>query len=577
MGGTLQDLSGGVESVITGCSPGYVSKTSTITISNKTPVLGGLDGYTIICEASYPDCNIPTTTDQFNTSCSVRPVVHIEPSTSPYKVIEGGPLVLTCQVSNSDLAVPSVVYKWNKNGVQISAQSSSIYRVESVQRSQTGSYTCTGSNSGGSGRSSTPVQLDVLFGPMVNVSVYSVTKTENDDLQLICTVESNPSPSTFKWYKPDGNSVNVSPNRRLDISRITRNQGGIYRCEATTTLVPNNGSPITRSHNKTIDVTVLYLDPVTLIPTGDKLTINEGDSTNITCSTNSSPVALITWYKGTIQISSKQTIIDTFTIQQSTCLDTGDYTCHATNTEIPRVQYNQTLNVFINCSPRQDTRVITTSIVSGNIRDIVQLVADVISYPPPTFTWYYNNITTGDVEPIYNDDVFKQIDTNISINTYRSTLNINITSNIYYTSYTVNISNNIGYTELEYHVTGQSKPDVPSNINSSVPSHDIICITWIPGFNGGDQQEFIVEHSVDNNTWTSSTPLPESKPDYCINNLQADTSYYIRVIARNKYGDSQPVYLISPNGSSTVRTMKIGKNDLPIASLSLGLKCYPNY
>ncbi|XP_055958694.1 hemicentin-1-like [Patella vulgata] len=556
MGGTLQDLSGGVESIInTGCSPGYVSKTNTITISNTTPVLDGLDGYTIICEASYPGCDIPTTTDQFNRSCSVRPIVHIEPSISPYKVIEGGQLVLTCQVTNSDLAVPSGVYKWNKNGVQITDQSSFIYRMQLVERSDTGNYyTCTGSNSAGPGRSSTPVQIDVLFGPMVTVSVDSVTKTENDDLQLICTVESNPPATTFKWYKPDGSSVDVSSNGRLDKTRITRNQGGIYRCEATTTLVPTNGSSITRSHNKTIDVTVLYLDPVTLLPTGDKLTVNEGDSTNITCSTNSNPVAMVTWYNGTTQISSTQTNIDTFTIHQPTCLDTGDYICHATNTDIPNVQYNQSLKLSINCSPRQDTRVITTSIVSGNITDIVQLVADVISYPSPTFTWYYNNITTGDVEPIYNDDVFKQIDTNISINTYRSTLNINITSHIYYTSYTVNVSNTIGYTELEYQVTGQSKPDVPSNINSLPPSDDSICITWTPGFNGGDQQEFIVQHSVDNKTWTSSTPLPESH--YCIKNLQAVTPYYIRVIARNTYGDSQPVYLISSDGSSTIQTLK---------------------
>ncbi|XP_055958693.1 hemicentin-2 isoform X4 [Patella vulgata] len=555
MGGTLQDLSGGVESIITGCSPGYVSKTSTITISNTTPVLGGLDGYTIICEASYPDCDIPTTTDQFNTSCSVRPIVHIEPSTSPYKVIEGGQLVLTCAVTNSDLAVPSGVYKWTKNGVQITGQHSSIYRMQPVQRSDTGSYyTCTGSNSAGPGRSSTPVQLEVLFGPMVTVSVDSVTKTENDDLQLICTVESNPSLTTFKWYKPDGSSVDVTPNGRLDITRITRNQGGIYRCEASTNLLPTNGRSITRSHNKTIDVTVLYFDPITLIPTGDKLTVNEGDSTNITCSTNSDPVALVTWYSGTTNISSKRTNSNTFTIQEPTCLDTGDYTCHATNTEIPNVQYNQSLKVFINCSPRQDARVITTSIVSDNIRDIVQLVADVISYPPPTFTWYYNKITTGDVEHIYNDDIFKQNDTSISINTYRSTLIINITSNNFYTSYTVNVSNNIGYTELEYRVTDQSKPDKPTKINSIPPSDDSICITWTPGFNGGDQQEFIVQHSVDNKTWTSSTPLPESKPDYCINNLQADTAYYIRVIARNKYGDSQPVYLRVIVDS--VRTMK---------------------
>ncbi|XP_055958668.1 titin homolog [Patella vulgata] len=102
----------------------------------------------------------------------------------------------------------------------------------------------------------------------------------------------------------------------------------------------------------------------------------------------------------------------------------------------------------------------------------------------------------------------------------------------------------------------KAQPDLISDIRYSPPSDNSICITWTPGLNGGDQQEFIVEHSVDNKTWTSSTPLLESKPDYCIKNLQADTPYYIRVIARNKYGDSQPVYLMLSNGSFKVQTLK---------------------
>ncbi|KAK6173754.1 hypothetical protein SNE40_017156 [Patella caerulea] len=92
---------------------------------------------------------------------------------------------------------------------------------------------------------------------MVTASADSTTKTQGDNLRLTCTAESNPPPSTFKWYKSDGNIADVSSNGLLDISNIARNQGGIYRCEANTTLVPTNGSSITRSESQTINISVL--------------------------------------------------------------------------------------------------------------------------------------------------------------------------------------------------------------------------------------------------------------------------------------------------------------------------------
>ncbi|ESO98103.1 hypothetical protein LOTGIDRAFT_239093, partial [Lottia gigantea] len=62
-------------------------------------------------------------------------------------------------------------------------------------------------------------------------------------------------------------------------------------------------------------------------------------------------------------------------------------------------------------------------------------------------------------------------------------------------------------------------------------------------FNGAASQSFIVQHSTDDKTWVNSSTIPDGtnngRVDYCIEGLEPDTSYYIRVIASNKYGESK--------------------------------------
>ncbi|KAK6172354.1 hypothetical protein SNE40_016027 [Patella caerulea] len=260
----------------------------------------------------------------------------------------------------------------------------------------------------------------------------------------------------------NGTTINNTDGTTTSILQYTADKSddkNTLLCTATN----GYGSPKT----DTVMLDILYLDEVSISLDNNKLEGSEAHPVSISCSSNSNPVALITWYNGTTKLSSAQSNNDTFTIQQATCLDTGDYICNVKNRAIPQLEYNRTIELRIICSPRRDTRCSSTPIVSGNITDIVQLVADVISYPPPTFTWYHSKISTGDVEPIYNDDVYEQIDTNSSINTYKSTLHINITSNIFYTSYTVNVSNDVGYMELEYQVKPQLESAIPQTSEAS--------------------------------------------------------------------------------------------------------------
>ncbi|KAK6169665.1 hypothetical protein SNE40_020667 [Patella caerulea] len=92
--------------------------------------------------------------------------------------------------------------------------------------------------------------VDILFGPTVNITD---TTVPGDELRLICTVQSNPEPTSLKWYKPDGSSLQGG---ELVISKFQRNQNGVYTCEAMSTLVPTDGRSITRYANESTFVTL---------------------------------------------------------------------------------------------------------------------------------------------------------------------------------------------------------------------------------------------------------------------------------------------------------------------------------
>ncbi|XP_050391150.2 LOW QUALITY PROTEIN: hemicentin-1 [Patella vulgata] len=627
-----------------------------LVINNINRNQSGIYNCTAITDLQPTNGNQLIKTDSKTVLVDVRypPTVYIEPSTSPYKIIQGNQLTLTCTVDDSDPQPTS--FTWSKDGVSITGQRSSVFRLTSVQRSHAGQYTCTANNGVGTG-TSTSVQVDVLYpptvstpsiykilestgltitcsgnplvtsyrwtgpggysstgstltipdikrnqtgvyrctatnimiptspdiqqtgtgtnqttiyvlyGPIVYLSSESVVIEESNSLTVTCTVDSNPV-STIKWYGPDGRVV--SNNKDLVINNINRNQSGVYNCTAITVLQPTNGNQLIKTDSKTVQVDVRYLDPV--IIQSDKTDVDEGQSFNLSCSTNSNPIANMTW--STPDSSTKELTTNSINYYKATsdCLDTGIYTCTAVNSHIQTTVTNLSQDVNIRCSLRQYPYVKPVMTVVGNVSETVQLSVSILAYPQPTFTWYRLD------KPInINDGRYQQEDIINSTNIFMSTLNVKINSSDFYGDYKVNISNDIDHIILTITLTTQSVPDVPSEFILDSLSHSSICIKLKPGFDGGDTQKFIFEHSVDNKTWTS-TPTVElteegSVLNGCIENLNPDTEYFVRVIASNRYGSSKPVHLVirQPLRTSANLHASVEKEVGTITALIFGL------
>ncbi|ESO98105.1 hypothetical protein LOTGIDRAFT_239094 [Lottia gigantea] len=503
-----------------------------------------------------------------------KPSVKIEPEVSGnYKIIEGNTVELKCIVTDAN-PDGSLSYKWYKD--TITTPTGQV--GSTVQISKKGIYTCSVSNGIGTPGISDSITIDVLFpprvtltpqysiiesnnltipyGPEVRVSTSRIDIIESNKLVINCTViQSKPDDASINWYKPDGTSISSNV---LSIDNTRRDQGGIYSCNSSKVLKPSIGTTKTNVDSKTTIVNIWYLDRVKITRT--KLDIQEGDKINITCTTQSNPTASITYRNGTDVIQTDNSNQASFIKLAATCLDTNVYSCQVNNPNIPQTSYNDTIQILVNCkysfsdtnkqnvefitvkSPRPDPRVDHQYKITGNIGESVEITAQVISYPKPIFQWYYreNNVDI----PIVNNGSFQQTNISTNINTFISKLTINITTNKFYRRYYLNVSNEVnpGGSDLQYDIISETVPDRPINITYKNITSDTICIEWTPGFNGGASQSFIVQHSTDDKTWVNSSTILDDtnngRVDYCIEGLEPDTSYYIRVIASNKYGES---------------------------------------
>lgn len=74
-------------------------------------------------------------------------------------------------------------------------------------------------------------------------------------------------------------------------------------------------------------------------------------------------------------------------------------------------------------------------------------------------------------------------------------------------------------------------------------------MSWIPGFNGGFEQEFVLElETYFNLNFTVRVPAKDTREksmDYSIDELIPNTAYFICIFSRNEIGDSNKSNLVT--------------------------------
>uniref|UniRef100_A0AAQ4QS25 Ig-like domain-containing protein n=2 Tax=Gasterosteus aculeatus aculeatus TaxID=481459 RepID=A0AAQ4QS25_GASAC len=203
-------------------------------------------------------------------------------------------------------------YDWYKNEKYIKTGSSLLVSSGSADR-----YSCYLRGSCGQ-------RSPAVYGPQrpsVSVSP-SAEMLEGDSLTLTCSADANPA-ANYTWYKQDGTSDPrlLSEEPQLVFSSIQSSDSGNYFCTAENQLG--------RKTSDFISIDVKYgpqRPSVSVSPSAEML---EGDSVNLTCSTDANPAASYTWYKE--HEDSPRASGQIFTITDFTAEHSGNYYCEAQN------------------------------------------------------------------------------------------------------------------------------------------------------------------------------------------------------------------------------------------------------
>ncbi|XP_077382517.1 myelin-associated glycoprotein isoform X1 [Festucalex cinctus] len=230
------------------------------------------------------------------------------------------------------------------------------------------------------------VSLDIKYAPRsvwVNVSSEVM---EGSSVTLHCEVDSNPPPR-ISWKFGDQELLwDTASNLSLTVDDVTPAEEGVYTC------IGDNGYG---AMNTSLYLAVKYppREPVV----NDSLTVLEGASLTLHCSTQGSPPPTLTWLKdgelvGTITADE----LSVLEIEGITPQGDGQYRCLAEN---EHGRASSSLNITVEYAP-----VLLDESKCTVVREGVQCVCMASGNPEPTIEFYLPdlNITINETEGRYN-------------------------------------------------------------------------------------------------------------------------------------------------------------------------------
>ncbi|XP_057299711.1 protein sidekick-1-like isoform X2 [Hydractinia symbiolongicarpus] len=161
----------------------------------------------------------------------------------------------------------------------------------------------------------------VIPNPTVEITEGTATVNAGSNLQLNCSIETDITAVTFKWFK-NNNQVPDEISQTLNITNITKEKAGVYSCTA------KNGSGSEMSSSKNQSIVVNYLENAGLTISPTSTTPNEGDSITFNCGvdTNLNPVSYSFQKDGNVITTGGNNV---FIISKAMESDSGSYMCTA--------------------------------------------------------------------------------------------------------------------------------------------------------------------------------------------------------------------------------------------------------
>ncbi|KRX44107.1 Down syndrome cell adhesion molecule-like protein 1 -like protein [Trichinella murrelli] len=533
------------------------ARDSTWTEQNISLTVERDDSGSYVCKAENADGSGEATLDldvQYGPELVVADEVVVQ---------QGETLVLKC-VANANPPAKSVLWTTPAGDTHPTP----TLHLPNVRRQQAGNYTCTASNElrlygAGSPTSRTAskrTRVLVSHAPGEARITVAEPVLVGSTVVLNCSASDPGYPAArFRWKAPGQRDYEYGARFSYPISDVQLTHAGDYWCQPFNDVGDGQASKYK----------LIVREPARLVKTlKSEDTVREKETNyRLICSAQGNPVPNITWYFNDQPVNSERflSILEpeaqncdvpercsykvSSSLQWLTGMrwnDKGYYTCQAYNgagraSESRMLLKVQHRPVVVN-DPDRPT-------VAAQLGHRARISCRASASPEPVFRWY----RSGQELSQSNVDFGSTQQRNHSFDVYENTL---LLSDVHQTdlgAYTCKVANLFGEDSFVFTLQPKSKPSPASDLKAEPLTHRSMRLSWIPGFDGGETQQFTVEISHDGRVIkTISAPATEPPPsqhfvgietprpvEFNVTNLAPLTVYSFRVKAINKIGESE--------------------------------------
>ncbi|KAK9885754.1 hypothetical protein WA026_013625 [Henosepilachna vigintioctopunctata] len=502
------------------------------------------------CEAANSATEIPL----FET---ITMKVYYPPETArirqdPPELKPNSQAVLTCDSSSSN---PPAKLSWWREGIPVQGVfntskpglhggtvSSIELRLNVTEQLNGIVYTCQATNEKLDRSVHDAVTLQVLYKPKFEKdNEEDVIGIENEPLILTLRAEGNPQNIAYTWTK-DGLPITqtsassgieriVSEGSTLNITKLSRNDAGIYTCEA----VNSQGSSVFN-----VNVTVHY--PASIIATSENVIASPKEDATLSCSAEGNPLSddTITWRRNDFEDFSARTSImydkngtSHLRITSVTREDLGNFEC-VVNNGVGNNSTSKNVMLIVKHKPEIDEHP-TLMKFASDAGNTGKLICKAQASPLAKFSWARNGSPIAPNTTSKYFATFRQID----VLTSESTLFITHITSADYGNYECVARNELGFDTLSPRLEVTAPPDPPALLQMLNATHDSITLGWTPGFDGGMKASYRIRYrEVDTDTYKYEDVHLAEATNYTVRGLAINTRYIFSIMAMNKLGNS---------------------------------------
>ncbi|KAH3814016.1 nephrin-like [Dreissena polymorpha] len=467
---------------------------------------------------------------------------------STIRAVKNEPLTVNCTSQSNP---PPMSYTWTlPAGVKQYGQQLTIPQVVS-----SGNYTLDVNNAMNAtfephviaGHANIILTHHVLY-PVSIRSIANTTVLLNQALSVMCPyTPGNPLETSFTWIHVT-TSREVGRGQNLALPNMHISDEGLYKCKVNNTMTPTGCCA-----QQAYDETMFYVDIqyaanirrfyATGFENAPHFTVNESQTVILHCDSEGDPLAsmllinntrgeqnvLIEKYSNTISVS----------IPNARCeYDMGAYQCRANNTH-NKEQPVREIEIKIRCSPRPSPFMPPVPMVWTKSNSSVILTYTIVAYPPPSasdaFVWRKQ---VNDKWLAINDT--SRLHSHISDNRLQTNLSIFNVQEDDFATYMIKVNNDVGATEHTFVIQAKEKPAMPKQFSvvEELVTDRSVTVEWIPGFNGGEYQLFVIEYKQQTIEYWLYKNVSELISRISIDGLESGTSYQFKMYAENSIGSS---------------------------------------